>query len=76
MEQNGFNENEFRIKFRAVFAVIIFIAVFAFLFVSVLFESVAKVEYVQLIIGFITGSLLSALIGFYYGDAESKNKTD
>ena len=65
-----FEPEQFRIKFRAFFAVVIFIAVFLFLFVAILNSTAQAAKYTEFLLGFLTASLLAVIINFYYGSGD------
>lgn len=66
-----FNAEEFRVKFRAFFALLCFVGGMAFLFCAVFSETAAKSEYAGTIVGFIAGTLLTLVLTFYFGSSDN-----
>lgn len=68
-----FDPVAFRMKFRAVLAILAFLAAVAICCLAMFSEVAAKSEFTGPIIGFLLGTLVSTIITFYYGNAESTN---
>ena len=68
--KNKFDPEEFRVKFRAFFAVLGFLAAVAFLFTSVLNTEAQASKYTGTIIGFMTGTLVTLVFTFYFGSSD------
>lgn len=71
-----FSAEEFRVKFRAFFAVGAFIMVFLFMFVAILSETAQAAKFTEFLLGFLTASLLAVIINYYYGSSESSVQPD
>ena len=65
-----FNPEEFRVKFRAFFAVLGFLSAVLFLFVSVLSETASASKYTGTILGFMTGTLVTLVFTYYFGNSD------
>ena len=66
-----FNENAFRVKFRAFLAVIGFLSAIGFMFTAVLNPIAQKSEFTGIVLGFMTGTLLTLVFTYYFGNSES-----
>ena len=72
--KNGFNQDEFKVKFRAFFALIAFCAGMGFLYLVVLNKTASESRFTEYIVGFLTGSLLSLILAYYFGNSELAEK--
>ena len=72
--KNGFNQDEFKVKFRAFFALFAFCAGMGFLFLVVLNQRASESRFTEYIVGFLTGSLLSLILAYYFGNSELAEK--
>ena len=67
-----FNPVEFKMKFRAFFATLAFVLVMALIFCVAFFEPVADHEIIKYALSFLLGSLLTAVITFYFDGNETQ----
>lgn len=65
-----FNPEEFRIKFKAFLAVMAFIAAVVFLLVAMINTAAQTSKYTGTIIGFVTGTLITLIFSYYFGNSE------
>lgn len=70
-ELNEFNAEKFRVIFKAIFAVLGFAAAIAFLFTAVLSEAAAQSKYTGTILGFMTGTLITLVFTYYFGNSDT-----
>jgi len=65
-----FQSEEFRVKFRAFFAVLSFLVGMAFIMLACFSETVVKSEFTGPVIGFVSGNLLTLILTYYYGSSD------
>lgn len=65
-----FNPEEFRIKFKAFLAVLAFVAAVVFLLVAMINTAAQTSKYTGTIIGFVTGTLITLIFSYYFGNSE------
>lgn len=67
-----FNTEKFRVMFRAVYSVLVSVWAGAYLW-QVTFSPAKEVsKHAEFIIGFILGTLIATVVGFYYGGNDAK----
>lgn len=67
-----FNSEEFRVKFRAVFALISFILGMVFICFAVFSKTAQTSEFTGTIIGFICGTMITLILTYYFGNADNQ----
>ncbi len=72
MKGKRFDPVEFRIKFRAFFATLAFLCTMALIFCAVFLKSTNS-ELLKYVLSFLMGSLLTAVITFYFDGNENQN---
>jgi len=65
-----FNPDEFRIKFKAFLAVLAFITAACFLMTAMINTAAQTSKYTGTIIGFVTGTLITLIFSYYFGNSE------
>lgn len=65
-----FNPEAFRIKFKAFLAVLAFLAAIMFLLVAMINPEAQTSKYTGTIIGFVTGTLITLIFSYYFGNSE------
>lgn len=71
-QKKEFNAEEFRVKFRAFFSVLAFLVGMAFLSISVFSKTAADSEFIGPIVGFISGTLLTLIMTYYFGSSDGQ----
>jgi len=65
-----FNPEEFRVKFRAFFAVISFLAGMTFLIFAVFSKQAMMSKFTGPIVGFISGTMITLILTYYFGSSD------
>ena len=72
MDVKEFDREAYRVKFRSVFALMAFLLGMGLLYAVIFYEPAGNSKLAEYIVGFITGSMLSSVIGFYFGATDKK----
>jgi hypothetical protein len=62
-------------KFRAGFAILAFVVAMIIIMIAMMSSTAQASEYTGTIIGFITGSLVTLILSFYFGSSEGSDQT-